>query len=225
MCAMLHTLEEKVAPEHTALLVVDVQRDFCASDGAFGGLGRDLSRVQEMLPALEHLVESARGADVTVIFLRYAQTPATESEVHLEQRGRGRADIAYCVEGTPGAGFYRIEPTARETVVTKHRYSGFINTDLDLILRSGGIRTLVMTGVATNGCVEATARDGFMHDYYIVFAADGAATYSPELHNATLANIRDAYGVVATCEQLTAIWNTVAERVGTPLPGGQVGHD
>src|SRR5580658_5407519 len=80
MCAMLHTLEEKVTPGHTALLVVDVQRDFCASDGAFGGLGRDLSRVQEMLPALERLVESARRADVTVIFLRYAQTPATESE-------------------------------------------------------------------------------------------------------------------------------------------------
>jgi ureidoacrylate peracid hydrolase len=207
MCAMLQTVEEKVAPAHTALLVVDVQRDFCASDGAFGSLGRDLSRVQEMLPALERLVESARNAHVTVIFLRYAQTPATESEVHLEQRGRGRADIAYCQEETPGADFYRIEPMPGETVVTKHRYSGFINTDLDLILRSGGVRTLVMTGVATNGCVEATARDGFMHDYYIVFAADGTATYSPELHSATLANIRDAYGVVQTCAELESAWN------------------
>jgi ureidoacrylate peracid hydrolase len=210
MCAMLRTLEDKVAPGHTALLIVDVQRDFCASDGAFGALGRDLSRVQEMLPALEGLVESARAAGVTVIFLRYAQTRATESEVHLEQRGRGRSDFAYCQEGTPGAGFYRIEPADGEAVVTKHRYSGFINTDLDLLLRSGGVRTLVMTGVATNGCVEATARDGFMHDYYIVFAADGAATYSPELHDATLANIRDAYGVVVTCAELVSVWTRAA---------------
>jgi len=224
MCAMLRTLTEKVAPGHAALLVVDVQRDFCAGDGAFGRLGRDLSRVQEMLPALEGLVQSARHAGVPVIFLRYAQTPATESEVHLEQRGRGRADIAYCVEGTAGVGFYRIEPMAGETVVTKHRYSGFINTDLDLILRSGGVRTLVMTGVATNGCVEATARDGFMHDYYIVFTADGAATYSPELHNATLTNVRDAYGVVTSCAELTEIWNATTAQ-GSALQGGHVGQN
>jgi ureidoacrylate peracid hydrolase len=223
MCAMLKTLEEKVAPQHSALLVVDVQRDFCANDGAFGSLGRDLSRVQEILPTLERLVEAARSADVKVIFLRYTQTAATESEVHLEQRARGRADIAYCVEDTPGSEFYRIRPSAGEAVVTKHRYSGFINTDLDLILRSGGVRTLVMTGVATNGCVEATARDGFMHDYYIVFTADGAATYSEELHNATLANIRDAYGVVTTCDQLIAIWSNSGDYVST-LPGGQIGR-
>jgi ureidoacrylate peracid hydrolase len=224
MCAMLRTLEEKIAPDHTALLVVDVQRDFCAADGAFGRLGRDLSRVQEMLPALERLVGSARGAGVKVIFLRYAQSPETESEVHLEQRGRGRADIAYCQEGTPGVEFHRIEPMAGESVVTKHRYSGFINTDLDLILRSSGVRTLVMTGVATNGCVEATARDGFMHDYYIVFTSDGAATYSPELHNATLTNVRDAYGVVATCGELAGIWTRATERADA-LQEAQIEHN
>lgn len=224
MCAMLRTLPEKVAPGHTALLVIDVQRDFCASDGAFGRLGRDLGRVQDMLPALECLVQSARAAAVRVIFLRYAQTPATESEVHLEQRGRGRADIRYCAEGSAGVEFFRIEPTGGETVVTKHRYSGFINTDLDLILRSGGIRTLVMTGVATNGCVEATARDGFMHDYYIVFTADGTATYSPELHNATLTNVRDAFGVVATCSELAEIWNGATAQVSA-RQGGHVGNN
>jgi ureidoacrylate peracid hydrolase len=221
---MLQSLAEKVAPGHVALLVVDVQADFCASDGAFGRMGRDLSRVQTMLPALERLVASARRAGATVIFLRYAQTPATESEVHLEQRGRGRADLAYCQEGTAGVSFYRVEPLAHEPVVTKHRYSGFINTDLDLILRSRGIRTLIMTGVATNGCVEATARDGFMHDYYIVFAADGAATYSPELHEATLTNIRDAYGVVVTCDEIGAVWSQTAAAAGKSR-GEEFGHD
>jgi ureidoacrylate peracid hydrolase len=203
---MLRALEEKAAPGHTALLIVDVQNDFCSDDGAFARLGRDLSRIQNMLTALERLLAAAREAGVTVIFLRYAQTPVTESPVHLEQRSRGRSDIAYCQEGTPGADFYRIGPQPGEIVVTKHRYSGFIGTDLDLILRSRGIRTLVMTGVATNGCVEATARDGFMHDYYIVFTSDGAACYSAELHNATLTNILDAYGVVASCDEMAALW-------------------
>lgn len=207
MSAMLRTLREKVAPDHTALLVVDVQADFCATDGAFGRLGRDLSAVTAMLPPLDRLVESARSAGVTVIFLRFAQTRATESEVYREQRDRGRAGFRYCQEGTPGVEFYHVAPQAEEAVVTKHRYSGFVNTDLDLILRSNGIRTLVMTGVATNGCVDATARDGFMHDYYVVFVEDGTATYWPEQHEATLKTVRDSYGVVAGCDELVATWS------------------
>ena len=63
-------------------------------------------------------------------------------------------------------------------MILKRRYSGFIGTELDVILRSRGRKTLVMTGIATNGCVEATARDGFMHDYYIVMVDDCCACYS-----------------------------------------------
>jgi len=204
---MLRSLPEKVNPEHTALLIVDVQRDFCAPDGAFSALGRDLDRIQRILPTLEGLVESARRSQVAVVFLRYMQSALTESDVHLEQRARGRADLRYCQEGTPGAEFYHVLPEPGDAVVNKHRYSGFIDTDLRVILRSRGIRTIVMTGVATNGCVEATARDGFMHDFYVVFVEDCSATYSEEMHQATLANIRDAYGVVVVAEELTGIWN------------------
>jgi len=212
---VLRSLPEKVNPDHTALLVVDVQRDFCAPDGAFSALGRDLGRIQRILPGLKQLVESARQSQVTVIFLRYVQSPLTESDVHLEQRARGRADLRYCQEGSPGAEFYYVQPEPGDAVVNKHRYSGFIDTDLAIILRSRGIRTIVMTGVATNGCVEATARDGFMHDFYVVFVDDCSATYSEQMHQATLANIRDAYGVVVLAEELTGIWNgidTAAER-------------
>jgi ureidoacrylate peracid hydrolase len=204
---MLRSLPEKVNPAHTALLIVDVQRDFCAPDGAFSVLGRDLNRVQRILPRLKLLVEAARRSQVRVVFLRYVQSELTESDVHLEQRARGRADLRYCQEGTPGAEFYYVLPEAGDAVVNKHRYSGFINTDLGIILRSRGIRTIVMTGVATNGCVEATARDGFMHDFYVVFVDDCSATYSEEMHQATLANVRDAYGVVVVAEELTGIWN------------------
>jgi ureidoacrylate peracid hydrolase len=204
---MLRSLPEKVNPAHTALLIVDVQRDFCAPDGAFSALGRNLERIERILPRLQLLVESARQSRVTLVFLRYVQSALTESDVHLEQRARGRADLRYCQEGTTGAEFYYVLPEAADAVVNKHRYSGFIDTDLSIILRSRGIRTIVMTGVATNGCVEATARDGFMHDFYVVFVDDCSATYSEEMHQATLANIRDAYGVVAVAEELQGIWN------------------
>lgn len=216
---MLRTLAEKVAPGHTALLIVDVQNDFCAPDGAFGRLGRDLEAIDAMMPGLQSLIAAARQGGVAVIFLRFAQTAATESEVYREQRDRGRAGFRYCLEGTSGVDFYHVAPEPGEAVVTKHRYSGFVGTDLDLILRSTGIRTLVMTGVATNGCVDATGRDGFMHDYYIVFTADGTATYWPEQHDATLRTVRDSYGVVAASAELAALWDeTVTAASGSGRP-------
>jgi ureidoacrylate peracid hydrolase len=169
-----------------------------------------------MLPRLQHLLSAARAASVTPIFLRYAQTESTQSEVHLEQRARGRADLPYCQEGTVGADFYAVAPLPNEVVVTKHRYSGFIGTDLDVVLRSRRIRTLVMTGIATNGCVEATARDGFMHDYYIVFTADCSASYSEELHQGTLTNIADAYGVVVNSAELVGLWHEDGRQTAGP---------
>jgi ureidoacrylate peracid hydrolase len=213
---MLRTLEEKVDPRHAAVLVVDVQNDFCADDGAMASIGRPVAAVQAMVPLLERLLDDARAAGVPVIFVQYGHTAATESEVHLEQRARGRSDVVICRQGTWGAGFYRVAPTATETVVQKHRYSGFIGTDLDVILRSTGRRVLIMTGIATNGCVEATARDGFMHDYYIVLVDDCCSCFSPQLHQATLQNIRDAYGVVTTADELSGIWT----RSRTPVATG-----
>ena len=204
---MLRTLEEKIHPDNAALVVIDVQNDFCADGGAFDKIGRPVDVVRAMVPTLQRLIDGARGAGVPVVFVRYGHTEATESEVHLEQRARGRADMVICRRGTWGAEFYGVAPEDGESVVEKHRYSGFINTDLDLILRSTGRKSLLMTGIATNGCVEATARDGFMHDYYIVLVDDCCSCFSPELHQATLQNIRDAYGVVTTAEELLSIWS------------------
>jgi ureidoacrylate peracid hydrolase len=208
---VLRTLAEKVHPANAALVVVDVQNDFCHDEGAFARMGRDVEPLRAMVPRLQELIDAAREASVPVIFLAYTQNDATESDVLVEQRSRGRAGLPYCREGTFGVELYEVAPKPGEPVIAKHRYSGFIGTELDVILRSTGRRTLVMTGIATNGCVEATARDGFMHDYYIVLVDDCCACYSAELHQATLTNCRDAWGVVATSDDLLGIWGSGSE--------------
>jgi ureidoacrylate peracid hydrolase len=207
---MLRTLEEKADPAHAALVVVDVQNDFCDDAGAFGRIGRDLAPVRAMVPRLARLVDQAREAGVPVVFLQYVQNDGTLSEVQLEQRERGRSGVDYCREGSWGADFYQVVPKPGEAVVPKHRYSGFVGTDLDLILRSTGRRSLILTGIATNGCVEATAKHGFMKDYYIVMVDDCCSCYSRELHEATLTSARDAYGVVTTAAELGSIWTAGA---------------
>jgi ureidoacrylate peracid hydrolase len=100
-----------------------------------------------------------------------------------------------------------------EVVVTKHRYGAFESTDLDLVLRSRGIRTVIMTGVATNVCVETTARQAFLKDYYVVFTSDCSATFSQAAHDATLHNIDQFFGEVATGEQVAACWPAAQARM------------
>ena len=112
--------------------------------------------------------------------------------------------------------FGDVQPLPDEPIVTKHRYNAFHGTDLDLILRTHGIRTLVTTGVATNVCVETTARDGFVRDYYILFPKDGTATWSLAAHEATLRNIGLFFGEVTTIDDLRKVWKQYEGRGFAP---------
>ena len=93
-----------------------------------------------------------------------------------------------------------------EVIVTKHRYGAFENTDLDLVLRSNRIKSVIITGVATNVCCETTARQAFMKDYYVLFTSDCCATYSQAQHDATLFNIDQFFGQVVTSDEIMACW-------------------
>ena len=91
-------------------------------------------------------------------------------------------------------------------MITKRRYSGFVGTDLDVVLRANRVQSVVLSGVQTNSCVEATARDAFSHEFFVVFASDATATYDESLHRATLTTIENHYGLVASTEDMVAIW-------------------
>lgn len=210
---MLTTLGDKVDPRHAALLLVDVQNDFCAEGGAMHREGRDLSLVQQMIPRLERLLEAARAAGVPRVWIRNVYTTAPNhylSETWLEQAKRRRKGayitIPVCEAGEWNGDFYQVKPAPDEVIVTKHRYGAFESSDLDLVLRSRGIRTVIMTGVATNVCVETTARQAFLRDYYVVFLSDCTATYSQAQHDATLFNIDQFFGEVAASDDVMACW-------------------
>lgn len=187
---MLTTLENKVIPLHTALIVVDMQNDFCAKGGMFDKEGANLEMIHAMVPRLVDFIDGAREAKATIIFIQSIYNSEENrylSDVWLEQFVRigrgGYIDYPVCERNSWNADFYDgIKPLPGEIIINKHRYSAFINTDLDLILRSKGIRTLIMTGVGTGICVESTARDGFMKDYYIVMLKDCTASPSEKAH-------------------------------------------
>lgn len=217
---MLQTLADKVRPEHCAVLIVDVQNDFCAEGGAMHREGRDLSLVRAMVPRLAGFVDAARAARVPCIWIRNVYNTGPNwylSEVWLEQARRRRRgaylSIPVCEPGQWNGDFYQVKPLPDEAIVTKHRYGAFESSDLDLVLRSQGIRTVIMTGVATNVCVETTARQAFLRDYYVVFTSDCTATYSQAEHDATLHNIDSFFGAVVSADEVRACWPAVAARL------------
>ena len=210
----LRGLANKVAPGHTALIVIDVQNDFCAPDGMMDQEGFDLGDAQAMADRLPPLISAARAAGVLVVFVRNVYSSEHNfylSDTWLEQASRARAGSytrrEVCAAESWGGDFYgEARPGPGDPVVTKHRFNAFLNTDLDTILRANGIRTAVFTGVATNVCVETTARDAFMRDYYVVFTTDGTATYAREDHEATLRNIARYFGELASVGEVEAVW-------------------
>jgi ureidoacrylate peracid hydrolase len=87
----------------------------------------------------------------------------------------------------------------------EHRYSSFHNTDLDLVLRTNAIRSVIVIGVVTNVCVETTAREAFVRDYYVVAVDDGCAAYVPADRKQTMSNIDRFFGGAGSIEQITRI--------------------
>jgi ureidoacrylate peracid hydrolase len=219
---LLRTLEQKVAPGRAMVVTVDVQNDFCHSEGFLGRLGAPMGQIQAMVPGLARFLDAARERGVPITHVishhdeEYASPVVTEQKLRhglpMEQDGRPLRDAPYCLKNTWGAELYGIDARPGEEVVIKHRYSGFKGTNLDLLLRSAGIQTVILTGVATNACVESTGRDVYMHDYYLVFVGDGTATTSPAAHQATLANIDQFFGQVATIDEIGAAWAAVPAR-------------
>jgi ureidoacrylate peracid hydrolase len=223
---LLVGLEQKVDPRHTALVVVDVQNDFCAQGGMMEREGYDLSAVQTMAAALPRLIAAARAAGALVVFVRNVYSTETNrylSDVWLEQAARQRKGSytvsPVCAPGSWEGDFYGgVQPLPDEPVVTKHRFSAFHNTDLETVLRARSIRTVVLAGVASNVCVETAAREAFIRDYYVVFLSDGTATYDGPAHEATLRVVDQFFGQVATIDQVAGCWQLAAPSQVEPAP-------
>jgi ureidoacrylate peracid hydrolase len=201
----MDTLEKLVAPERTALIVVDVQNDYAHPRGALGCAGADLSAAVPAVANIERLIAAARENGTAVIFVRNWHEAWTDSDAWIGRKppNSGRAAIAR----SWGAEFFKVEPLPGEPIISQFRYSGFVGTNLDQALKTLKRDVLIMTGIATNVCVESTARDGVFLDYRVVFMSDATATADGEaIQKATLYNMQRHFGVVAATDDIINIW-------------------
>ncbi len=200
-------LGERVAPAHTALLVIDLQNDFVAEGGYIEKVvGRNTAACRAILPAAAALIDAARQAKVPVIWI-IADYSHDKIPVPAQARlaRQGWKEVC-CAPGSWGHDFVGPRPQAGETVITKHSFSCFHGTTLEAELRQRGIETLVVTGVQTNACVDYAIREGFVRGFYIAVAEDCVAAHMPELHAATLTATKFLFGDVVPSATLIERW-------------------
>jgi len=210
---VLKGTEEILHPDHSALIVVDVQNDFVHDDGALANIvtkiGRDMTHVQGSLPGINEAIRVARAAGVQVIYLQEVISKATI----LPNFSTIFGDFEHVAvrEGTWGAELMDevLQPQENEPVIRKPCYDGFQDSALDVTLRTLGVRTCVYCGGATNVCVESTARHGFVNGYYTVLLDDACGAASAQEHEATLNTFRVFYGPVLRVAELRALWAEV----------------
>jgi ureidoacrylate peracid hydrolase len=126
------------------------------------------------------------------------------------------ADHSSLVDGTAGVDIFKaLAPAPGEHVIKKHRYSGFFGTDLDIILRQWGVKTVIISGTTTENCCHATARDALFRDYQVVFLSDTTGTFdypdvgqgalsADQVHKATLTILAFSTADVMTAEEFKA---------------------
>jgi ureidoacrylate peracid hydrolase len=154
------------------------------------------------------LVDAARAAGTLVVWFQAWHSELTDSDVRREEflRAENPDRPTGCLEDSWDAEFYVVQPIAGEVRIKKHRFSGFIKTDLDLILRANGIKSLIMTGFGAGGCVENTARDGFMLDYYTTIVTDCTRSGNLESHQFAMDMMHDTIGEITTSDEIMKIW-------------------
>jgi nicotinamidase-related amidase len=191
-------------PRSTALVIIDMQRDFVDPGGFGEALGNDVSLLRKAVPPTRRVLEACRKARMAVIHTREGHR-ADLSDLPPSKKARGKLKAGIGDKGPMGRILVRgeyghdiideLKPAAGEPVIDKPGKGAFHATDLDAILKSRGIRQLIVCGVTTEVCVNTTVREANDRGYDCLVLEDCVGSYFPEFQKAGLAMIKAQGGI------------------------------
>ena len=201
-------------PAHTAVVLIDMQRDFLEPGGFGAMLGNDVSRLQGIVPACQRLLALARAQGMKIIHTQEAHDPQL-ADCPPSKRARGGLSCGIgdpgplgrvLVAGEPGAGFVaELQPQPGDVVLRKPGKGAFHATGLDAILHARGITHLLIGGVTTEVCVQTTMREANDRGYECLLVEDCAASYFPRFHAAVIEMVVAQGGIVGWAAPLSAL--------------------
>jgi nicotinamidase-related amidase len=206
--------------QRTALVIIDMQRDFLEPGGFGAALGNDVSRLQVAVGPCREVLAAAREAGMLVIHTREGHRPdLSDAPPFKVERGDPALRIGalgpmgrILIRGEPGHAIIpELYPVAGEVVVDKPGKGAFCRTDLELTLITRSIDTLLICGVTTEVCVNTTVREANDRGFRCIVLADCCASYFPEFHEMGLAMIKAQGGIFGWVSASQPLLNTLAQ--------------
>ncbi len=199
-----------------AVLVIDMQNAFVSKDGMLSSRGVDISMFKGTIETIAKVNSAARARGVKIVYTAHRLSPDLreiggpglpywhKSEHMRKQRELPDMRDRLIIRGTWGADIVKeLEPQAGDIIIEKPKFSAFYETNLDMILRTASIKYLVFMGMATNIGIEASIKDAFHRGYFCTLVSDATSAIGPPfLQDATISNVKLAFGWVTTSENV-----------------------
>jgi len=213
------TLKQLVNPRKSALLIVDIQYDYCSKEGKLAkhwknknNLYGDTSPIEDMLLRLENFIKICRKNKIPIIWLRMSEDSKLMPKNYLiRETFLGKNFLDLCVKNTKGFEFYKLKPEKNDYFdIVKIQYNAFTNLKLNKLLNKLNISTTIITGVLTSRCVKATVQGAVEQGYNVVVPEDLVAMFKEHKHHheTALDDINRIFGYVINSKNIIKTWKS-----------------
>ena len=197
---------QKINPQRTGLMLIDMQNDFLHGNGAYGRAGQSSDTIAALPPRLKIVADAMRKAGGLVISTHFTLVPGKGGEPFISPHLKKLRPFLGKGDFTPGSFGHALIDMLQpaDLSVEKVAFSAFYQSRLEWVLHRAGLETLVFGGIVTNGGVASTVRDAHVRDFHCIVLDDGCAAFGDTSHSSTIQSL-STIAEITTCDEMTAI--------------------